>query len=354
MNDGNVSAPASRVGSRIRRFLDRQSSTIVPEDAQAVLEELFPEGDRRRRYVRRFASLMVLSATIAAFGLLADSTAVVIGAMLVAPLMTPINATAAALVRAEGARLARSILLLAGGIVGAIASGYLIAVLVGDSALGPDGLPSEVLVRTFPGLLDLGIGVVAGLAGGYVLTRRDATSALPGVGVAVALVPPLAAAGICLQIGTWAQFRGAMLLFVTNLAAIVFSVALVLVISGFVPLASTGHALGNLGWRIGIVVAAVVAVAVPLTVHTTAVLEDDRLAVAVQHAVEAWQPDAEIVSLHADRTRDGTNDVEARLAGPGAMPPAWRLAEEIQRRFDGRLNLEVAWTRVDVQRVVTR
>ena len=83
-----------RLAGHVREGLGREPD----EDAHAALQELLPTGAARTEFILRFSALIMLSASIAAFGLLADSSAVVIGAMLVAPLMTPILAAAAATV----------------------------------------------------------------------------------------------------------------------------------------------------------------------------------------------------------------------------------------------------------------
>ena len=175
----------------------------------------------------------MLSSSIAAVGLLADSAAVVIGAMLVAPLMTPILATAAATVRADNRELVIAL--------GSDRAGH----GAGDPGRLPHlsgrvrrrtrhcGTSREVRARTFPGLLDLGIAVTAGAAAGYITPRRATTGALPGVGIAVALVPPLATVGITYELGADDAARNALLLFVTNLAAIVFAASVMLLLAGF-------------------------------------------------------------------------------------------------------------------------
>jgi uncharacterized hydrophobic protein (TIGR00271 family) len=223
----------------IGRWLSSSWRSIVRRTPSEVeieaVEELFPRGREFREYLARFASLIVLSASIAAFGLLADSAAVVIGAMLVAPLMTPITAAAAATVTARNDRLFRSIAVIALGVVLAYATGWVVGALAGGGVVGPSQVPQQIRDRTFPGLLDLGIAVTAGAAAGYILPRRSATSALPGVGIAVALVPPLATAGITAQAGLGAESRNAFLLFVTNLAAIVFAASVMLLVAGFRP-----------------------------------------------------------------------------------------------------------------------
>ncbi|MFQ5426741.1 MAG: DUF389 domain-containing protein, partial [Gaiellales bacterium] len=198
-----------------------------------IIADLFYEDDRRAPFIRRFLRLTIASAAIAAFGLLTNSAAVVIGAMLVAPLMTPILATAAALVHGQVRRLVEANVLLLTGTVAAIAVGWLLA-KIGSGAISEDDLTAQLLARTSPGLLDLGIAVAAGAAAAYILTDRGAGSALPGVAIAVALVPPLATAGITLELGSTSDTRGALLLFSTNFAAIVLSAATVFGLSGFV------------------------------------------------------------------------------------------------------------------------
>lgn len=203
------------------------------EERGRIIADLFYEDDRRAPFIRRFLRLTIASAAIAAFGLLTNSAAVVIGAMLVAPLMTPILATAAALVHGQVRRLVEANVLLLTGTVAAIAVGWLLA-KIGSGAISEDDLTAQLLARTSPGLLDLGIAVAAGAAAAYILTDRGAGSALPGVAIAVALVPPLATAGITLELGSTSDTRGALLLFSTNFAAIVLSAATVFGLSGFV------------------------------------------------------------------------------------------------------------------------
>ena len=131
------------------------------------------------------------------------------------------------------ARAIEALATVVGGVVAAIATGWVCAAL-GGFGLDPANLPSEVLARTAPGLLDLGVALAAGAAGGYVLARPEANSALPGVGIAVALVPPLGTVGICFEVGRNDLAEGALLLFVTNFACIVLAAALVFIVVGMV------------------------------------------------------------------------------------------------------------------------
>lgn len=320
--------PAGSIGAWLRSSLGREPTTEEHE----ALDDLIPQGGPEfTQYVVRFSVLIALSASIAAFGLLADSAAVVIGAMLVAPLMTPITAAAAATVTARNQRLWRALSVVAWGTVLAIAVGWFVALLASGSVVDIRELPGEVRARTFPTLLDLGVAVAAGAAAGYILPRRSTSGALPGVGIAVALVPPLATVGITLRLGLGEQSWNAFLLFVTNLAAIVFAAGVALALTGFRP--SQFHGIRALRTRMAITLLTVVVVAVPLTFHTRATLEDLRLRRAVTDAVSVWDDEVRIIDLEADAF-DQRATVEILVVGRGTPRPAWELAEEISRRFD--------------------
>ena len=237
-------APISQIWESIT-----QREEWTDDERADVLNELFPDDERIVPYLKRFAALMILSTTIAAFGLIGDSAAVVIGAMLVAPLMTPMLALAASLTYAQMRRFVGSLSLVVIGTVGAIATGWVVARIAGGS-LTAASLSSELLARTTPSLLDLGIAVAAGLAGGYVLTHKGAGSSLPGVAIAVALVPPLATVGVALELQANDQAIGALLLYSTNLVAIVLSASVVMVVSGFVPDYIRQAARGKIGLRL--------------------------------------------------------------------------------------------------------
>jgi uncharacterized hydrophobic protein (TIGR00271 family) len=304
------------------------------EDATAAVEELLPEGDAFLPYLGQFTMLMILSAGIASFGLLADSSAVVIGAMLVAPLMTPITAVAAATVMARNVRLVRGLAVIALGIVTAVAVGYLTALLAGTQVTSATELPGEVLARTFPGLLDLGIAVTAGAAAGYIAPRRSTLSALPGVGIAVALVPPLATVGITLEVGAGEQAANAFLLFVASV---------MLILTGFRP-SAVGR--GSLTRRLAITLAAVIVVAVPLTIHTRSVIREASLHRSVAKSVVEWDDSVRVVE--AETRIDGSRaTVEILVSGPNEPRPAWKLASAIERRWQGPVDLTLLYQRDD-------
>ncbi len=210
--------------------LDWQLQRVVPRLTQKEREATYVKIRTNARPDLDYFVLITLSAAIASLGLIANSTAVVIGAMLVAPLMSPIIAAGLSLILGDMRFLRRSL--------GAAVTGVLIAILVGllNGWINPgNDMTSEVMARTAPNLLDLGIAIFSGLAGAFALAYPDALGALPGVSIAVALVPPLSSIGIALSDGDWRRALGALLLFATNFVAITLASALVFFVFGFRP-----------------------------------------------------------------------------------------------------------------------
>lgn len=177
-----------------------------------------------------FLLMMILATAIAGLGLIQDSTAVVVGAMLVAPLMTPIVGAGLALVQGNALlvkQCARSITL---GFCTALGVGLVLGLLTPISQL-----TSELAARGGPNILDLGVAFVSGIAAAYAMARPNLSAALPGVAIAAALVPPIATVGIAVAIGEVVVARGATLLFGTNVVAIILGAALALYAVGLRP-----------------------------------------------------------------------------------------------------------------------
>ena len=162
-----------------------------------------------------FIVLSVGASLIATLGLLANSAAVVIGAMVVAPWIMPLRAAAFAILLGEVQLLGRSLRTLMVGVV----STTLLSLVLGSLADLPR-FGTEVLTRTTPNLLDLGIALVAGGLATYAKLRSDAVSSLAGTAIAVALVPPVCVMGLLLSQQQWTDAAGAGLLFATNLLGI--------------------------------------------------------------------------------------------------------------------------------------
>jgi TIGR00341 family protein len=164
---------------------------------------------------RSFYILVAISTVIAAFGLLSNSTAVVIGAMLVAPLMGPIFGTALSLATGDQRLMRRA--------ASSELMGMLLAVLIG-ALIGliplQLGFGSEIMARTQPTLYDIIVALASGFAGAYAMVDKKVSPALPGVAIATALVPPLTTCGLCLAAARWEWALGAFLLFFANFLAI--------------------------------------------------------------------------------------------------------------------------------------
>jgi uncharacterized hydrophobic protein (TIGR00271 family) len=165
---------------------------------------------------------LLLAAGIATLGLVLNSPAVIIGAMLISPLMAPIIAAGLALASGDIYLAARATVNLVLSIAGSVAfSAALVWILPFHSAT------PEILARTHPSLLDLAVAIFSGLAGTLLLLRGGGgggVTALPGVAIAVALMPPLCTVGFGVGAGLLREvMSGAFLLFLTNLAAIIAS-----------------------------------------------------------------------------------------------------------------------------------
>jgi uncharacterized hydrophobic protein (TIGR00271 family) len=194
-----------------------------------------------------FFFLLMLSSAIATFGLLANSAPAIIGAMIIAPLMTPIMGLSYGVIQLSWSQIARSFITVVLGVLTVIVISYLSSRFIDIRVTG-----TEMLNRAFPTLLDLGVAMAAGAAGAFVLSRESIRNSIAGVAIAVALVPPLAVVGIGLGLGRRAtadiglSFRevglfaggsdiaaGAFVLFLTNLVAIIMVAGIVMSYQGY-------------------------------------------------------------------------------------------------------------------------
>src|SRR5262245_17414817 len=171
------------------------------------------DGEERGRKLSGFWALLVLAAMIATAGIVSDSTATVIGAMIVAPLMTPILGTVLAVVTADGRNLVRCLELVVLGALVVILLAYAIGTVVPVPVDAETN--SQVASRVNPTLMDLFAALATGAVGAFALVRSDVSDTLPGVAIAISLVPPLAVVGLTLEAGKPHQSWGAMLLFLT-------------------------------------------------------------------------------------------------------------------------------------------
>ncbi len=175
-----------------------------------------------------YLAMNILAATIASYGLLVNSPAVIIGAMLIAMLLGPITGISLALVESDLQLLLRGFLTLLAGAAVVFGTAYIIGVIHIDVPIS-----REIISRTSPNLADLVIALAGGAAGAYATVSPRLSVAVVGVAIATALVPPLCAANILFARGEFAMGGGALLLTFTNIVAIQFSSSVVFWLAGF-------------------------------------------------------------------------------------------------------------------------
>ncbi|MCG8347456.1 MAG: DUF389 domain-containing protein [Chloroflexales bacterium] len=239
--------------------------------------EVYQHMRRAARPSVDFFVLIALSAMIATFGLLQNSPAVIIGAMLVAPLMSPIISMAMSIVQGNLRLLRVS--------TGATLLGIVMAISVGITMtlLSPTRLnTAEILARTQPNLLDLFVALASGAAGGYAVGRKEVAAALPGVAIAAALVPPLGVVGYGTATAQLTIAGGSLLLFTTNLIEIVFAAAVVFLLLGFRPTRTRLREQVRLGLIVSVV--ALVSISIPLAIFSVNAVEQ----VSRQNRVETF------------------------------------------------------------------
>lgn len=174
--------------------------------------------------------VLVLSGGIATLGLALNSSAVVIGAMLVAPLLAPVLGLALSLAVGDGRLAIQTAAIVLGSTLAVVAAGALLTVLLPFQTI-----TLEISARTRPTTLDLAIAVFSGLVGAVVTVARRSrlSAAIPGVAISVALIPPLAVAGFGIGTGwNWKLIQGSLLLYGANLAGIVLSGMTVFLVLG--------------------------------------------------------------------------------------------------------------------------
>jgi uncharacterized hydrophobic protein (TIGR00271 family) len=218
------------IGIRWLRMISWWLGEILPGLNIAERIQVFAEMRQAAKTSVDFYMLIWLSSAIATLGLILNSAAVIIGAMLVAPLMNPILAMANGIVAGNFHLLRRASKSSLNGIWTAIAVATAFTIVL------PVNEPTnEILTRTEPNIFDLLVALAAGAAAAYAICRKNLASALPGVAIAVALVPPLCVVGFGLGTARFPIAGGALLLFATNFAAIIIAGAVIFYLLGFRP-----------------------------------------------------------------------------------------------------------------------
>lgn len=298
-------------GGRVESFGDLiHGGRVGPEELNEIADKLWFDREGGRDPYVRFGVLLVLSVVIATGGVMTDSTATVVGAMIVAPLMTPIMASALAVVAGDVRRLAHSLLVVAIGVVTSIGLSFLLA---WGSPLVIDATTNgQVSGRISPSLTDLLVALACGAAGAFALSRSNVSDALPGVAIAISLVPPLCVVGVMLANHDPSASAGAMLLFLTNFLAILVAGGGLLAFMGYgrQGLATAGPHRR----RASIVIAvATVLIAVPLAVTGLRIARDTAIEYAIRSRASEVLGDGPTELTKVD-ANDGV--VKVMLEGP--------------------------------------
>ena len=252
--------------SRFRLLRQRR---VEPLKLQQLHDELAAEAALNTVYL----ILIVGSCAIATFGLLTNSTAVIIGAMIIAPLMLPIRGLAFGALAGNLSLFRQGLLAVMVGTVLAVALAAGLGLLTGISSFG-----SEVLSRSKPTLLDLGIAVAAGGISGYAAVQPKLATSLAGTAIAVALMPPLCVVGLGLANGNWSLSLGAGLLYLTNLLGITLACMVTFLLAGYTPFKQARKALI---WAI----AFTVMLLLPLSVSFARLVQQTRLESSLRAAL---------------------------------------------------------------------
>lgn len=266
----------------------------------------------------RFLFMTIMSAGIAILGLIQSSPAVVIGAMLIAPLMGPIIGLGFSMASGDYVWLRKCAKSIA---IGSLLAVVFCALIVFMSPLKT--VTAELAARTRPNLFDLAVALFSGMAGAYALIRGR-EGAVVGVAIATALMPPLATVGFGLATFNWTVFSGALMLFVTNLVAIALTAAVMARLYGFTTALSEKHS----RWQNILIVGTLVALAIPLGLSLRTIAWEAQASRQINSTIADQFGSSSRVSA-VDVAYDATPiRVDATVLTPKLNPDAEKNAED--------------------------
>lgn len=298
---------ADTVTGIFQRILQRFNPALT----QVERNELVWSARRSALSSIDFNWLIMMSAGLASLGLMLNSVAVIIGAMLVAPLMSPLGALAIGLAVGELDMTRRAAITLLQGVLLSI----VISIVMGY--VFPISTPTEeMLSRGTPTLLDAGVALVSGLVAAFALARKEIPVALAGVAIAAALMPPVCTIGLGLAFGNMRLASGATLLFVTNITFIVAAENLIFLWMGMRPGRRQETQRGVAAWW-GLIACLVVSVVAGILWLGQEATED----VEVEDILIEQLPAAEFISIEERFRDDGTLSVLFTVRSPEDITP---------------------------------
>lgn len=320
--------------NRARRLVNRFTIRLTPAEQDDINRYAYEISEPNVDYF----TLIAVSATLATLGLLLNSPAVIIGAMLVAPFMQPCIGFAVGITTGRLSLVRSALITLAAGVLLAL----LVAVLWGGLVGGGRPPTPEMLARGNPSLLDALVALASGVIGAYATARKDVSAALAGVAIAAALMPPLCTAGLELAAGRIDVGLRAALLFATNIVCISLAAWAVFLLLGMRPRFADGSDRRRYGWLVTVTVLMLPAV---------------MALIALSRAVNPADDIQEILARHFERSRitavevrgDTPLIVRARLETAQLITP--RAVQEAEARLSDHLRRQVG-LEVEVIRLV--
>jgi len=300
-----------------------------------IEDGLFLTKGARRAKTSQFWVLLVLASLIAAGGVVSDSTPAVIGAMIVAPLATPIYGVALATVIGSRRDLFASLRLLVAGVAVNILLGFLVGVIAVSRM--PVDVNPQIIGRTAPTLLDLAVAVTVGLAGSFALVRRDVSNILAGVAIAISLVPVLAVVGITLGSGRRDLAWGAFILFLANAAAIIVAGVTVFTAAGYARVAAERGL--RPGRRAKILIAVfVIVLLVPLGAASLRTYRYELWTNAAANAAKRW---VEGTKWEVQYVKQEGGDIVITAIGPDDPPPIGDLRRAVRKEVPTQIGVRI-------------
>lgn len=306
-----------------RDTLIKRPLPFLPRASTDDFKELFTVLRHNSELRTPYTVMMIIATILATFGLYGNSGPVIIGAMILTPLMSPIVSFSMGLIRFDVSMFVSSLRTILAGTFVAILFATLVSLIIPMKVITP-----EIDARLTPNLLDLGIAVASGIAGAYAHAKEEIAKTLAGVAIAVALIPPLAVAGIGIGWMDWSIFSGAFLLFLTNLAGIVLFGGFTFILLGFAPFKRA---------KKGLIFTSIVTVllAIPLAISFNQIATEAAITKSLEGAVisELTIRDVRV------RQGEGLAIISLRLAGSSSISD--EEIEEVKREIEKKINQEV-------------
>ncbi len=275
---------------------------------------------------QNYLVLIFSSCLIATFGLVINSTAVIIGAMIIAPLMLPLRGFSFATLEGDWQLLRNSFISVMIGSLIAVICSYLVGITIGFFSFA-----SEVTSRTQPTLIDLLIAVVAGSISGYAKIRPAIEDAIPGTAISVALMPPLCVVGLTLSQGEWQLSQGAILLYLTNLIGINLACLIVYVLGGY---AGSNELTRNLSWGVSGIL--IVLLAIPLVISFWQLIDKAKVDLSISEVINNYMERRDIKVIHSEVNLQNNSPsvlLRVRAIDPVTPEEVARVEEQLSKRL---------------------